>query len=135
MSLKEIPIAQVLTTPYNLMNADNCFGFYDWFCADKSLERRAKSMFSKFKKISNSKKINKETSYLWFKNNYPCDGKLYDDFRISDCATGDVIYTVTPAEGYTETFGRSSVWGKENNFEKPLAEGTWQDIVTWFMKE
>lgn len=62
---------------------DSCFGFYDWFCADKTLEKRAKSLLSKLKFLVKEKLVNPDTNYVWFKNNCPCSGSLYDDMRIS----------------------------------------------------
>ena len=71
--------------------------------------------------------------YVFFKNNSPCFGKLYDDFRFCDMETGDVIYTICPAVGYTETFGQSEVWGKENDFEEAIVAGTWNDVLFFFL--
>jgi hypothetical protein len=123
------PISKILENNTDFLSDNNCFGFFDWFCNDSALERRAKSLFNNFKKIANSPKINKDTMYLWFKNNCPCIGNLYDDFRISDLSTGNVIFTVTPSSSHNET---AEVWGKENNFKSPLITGTYQDIITWF---
>ena len=45
-------------------------------------------------------------------------GPLYDDFRICDLETGNVIYTVVPSYN-----GQSEVWGSANDFKEPLFEG------------
>jgi hypothetical protein len=107
-------------------------GWYDWFCDDKSLMNKTKSLTSRLKRIVNSAKVNQDTMYVFFKNNCPLYGSLYDDFRICDITTGDVIYTITPSSGHKDIKGRSSVSGKENDFQYPLAEGTWEDIVRYF---
>lgn len=72
-------------------------GWYDWFCRDSSLRNKTYKLTAKLKKIINSEKINQDTMYVFFKNNCPCNGSLYDDFRICDRETGDVIFTVVPS--------------------------------------
>ena len=56
-------------------------------------------------------------------------GSLYDDFRICDIETGNVVFTVTP---YRIIRGRnrwdavvtvSELWGRSNGFKQPLKEG------------
>ena len=54
---------------------------------------------------------------------------LYDDFRICDLKTGDVQYTITPK--YTVT-GTAQVWGVDNDFDKPLVDGSWNDVKAFF---
>lgn len=107
-------------------------GWFDWFCKDESLARRLKRMAPKVKKIARSKKIDIDKMYVWFKNNCPFDGKLYDDFRIADIETGDTVYCITPHSGHKVDEGRSDVWGKENNFNSALVEGTWKDVLKFF---
>ena len=107
-------------------------GWYDWFCKDSSLRNKTYSLTAKLKQIVASPKVNQDTMYVFFKNNYPCVGKLYDDFRICDMVTGDVVYTICPAVGYTKTFGQSEVWGKENDFKEALVAGTWNDVLFFF---
>ena len=107
-------------------------GWYDWFCKDESLGPKTKRLAVKVKQIMKSPKINCETSYVWFKNNCPMNGRLYDDFRIADKETGDVIYTIIPSNGHTHMKGEASVWGKENNWKEPLAKGTWKDVKKFF---
>jgi len=108
-------------------------GWYDWFCKDSSLVNKTKSLYAKVIKISKSSKINLDTMYVFFKNNSPMNGSLYDDFRICDLVTGDVIYTVVPSSGHVSNNGKGEVWGKENNFDAELFKGTWKEIVNWFL--
>jgi len=115
----------------------SCWGFYDWFCSDKGLENRSKKLVSKLKKVLKANQIGKKfdlnNTYTFFINNCPCVGKLYDDFRICDMKTGDVLYTIIPASGFNSEFGRSEVWGKDNDFHGSLCEGTWEDVLKYFM--
>lgn len=130
----EVSITKVLENPDLLLNS-HCNGFYDWFCKESSLPNKAKTLLAKFKKIANSKRINKDYSYLWFKNNCPMDGSLYDDFRISDIESGDVIFTVIPKSGHKSKNGIGEVWGRENGFDGPLFQGSWKEIIEWFNKD
>ncbi len=108
-------------------------GWYDWFCKDESLARKTKSLFGKLKQVINSPKIGSlEDKYVFFKNNCPMDGSLYDDFRICDKKTGDVIFTITPKSGHRSLKGAGEVWGRENKFEGPLFSGSWLEIKNWF---
>ena len=84
----------------------SCCNFYDWFCADSALKRKAPGLLSKAKKLveANKKsgllKINGECE-VFFKNNCPCygDGKLYDSFSITSNDDG-VICWVAPRNPY-----------------------------------
>jgi len=109
-------------------------GWYDWFCKDSSLKRKTEVLTQKLLQIISSSKINLDTMYCFFKNNYPLYGTLYDDFRICDRETGFVLYTVIPKSGYTKNKGASEVWGKENCFKEPLVKGSWKDVISFFLK-
>lgn len=107
-------------------------GWYDWFCRESSLQAKTRKLAGKLRVIANSSKIDKQTMYVWFKNNCPCDGSLYDDFRIADLATGDTIYCIVPSCGHRSTKGQASVWGRENGFSEALVEGKWKDVKAFF---
>jgi hypothetical protein len=80
-------------------------GWYDWFCDGSALKDKLDNLFPKVKQIANSKKIDMDRMYVFFKNNCPCAGALYDDFRFCDLKTGDVIYTIIPASGHESSWG------------------------------
>jgi hypothetical protein len=107
-------------------------GWYDWFCKDERLASRLKRLAPKVKKIAKSSKINPETTYVWFKNNCPMIGSLYDDFRIADLTTGNTLYCVIPSSGHNIKKGQSEVWGPANNFDGPLVAGSWADVLKFF---
>jgi len=107
--------------------------WYDWFCRDSSLERKGKALLKKLKMIASSKKFNNDKCYVFFKNNCPCVGNLFDDFRICDKETGDVLYCVVPKSGYKRDNGRAQVFGVDNDFREPIVEGTWREVKAWFL--
>jgi hypothetical protein len=104
-------------------------GWYDWFCRDTSLARKTDILGKKAVQLAASDKINVETMYVWFKNNCPMGGPLYDDLRFADLETGDVVYTVIPKCSHS---GKAEVWGHENDFDGPLVKGTWRDVKEFF---
>lgn len=107
-------------------------GWYDWFCKDTSLAAKTAKLGKKVIQLMKSGKIDPVNNYVWFKNNCPMNGSLYDDIRFADGKTGDVIYTIIPSNGHNANKGRAEVWGRENNFASPLVEGTWKDVKKFF---
>lgn len=107
-------------------------GWYDWFCRSESLAAKTHKLAPKVKRIARSSKVNIETMYVFFKNNCPVSGSLYDDFRICDMETGDVIWTIIPKCGHKIANGRAELWGRENDFAEPILTGTMQDIYAYF---
>jgi hypothetical protein len=71
--------------------------WYDWFCTDKQLPKRAKRLaqilayFVAREKMDDAYLANK---YVFFKNNAPCVGKLYDQLSICEKGTGKVLYCI-----------------------------------------
>ena len=110
-------------------------GWFDWFCKDTSLRNKTYKLTGYLKQIVKSKKIDVKNNYVFFKNNCPLNGSLYDDFRICDPKNGDVIYTITPRSGHKNHNGKGSVWGRENEFKEALFEGSWSEIKRWFLME
>ena len=113
---------------YNVMDL-----WYDWFCKDSFLERKGKDLLKKLKMIAPSKKFDNDKCYVFFKNNCPLHGSLYDDFRICDKENGNVLYCVVPKSGYKRDNGLAQLYGVDNDFQKPLVEGTWRDVKAWFL--
>ena len=89
---------------------NTCFNFYDWFCKDSALERKANILFPKVKKFIESTRVDILDTYVFFKNNCPVNGPLYDDFRI--CDENGVLFTVIPKCGHS---GKAEIWGKNDS--------------------
>lgn len=107
-------------------------GWYDWFCKDSSLKNKTQLLGKKVIQISKSKKVDVDKNYVFFKNNCPVNGSLYDDFRICSMEEGEVIYTIVPRSGHKRYNNRAEVWGRENDFKEPLITGTWKDVKAFF---
>ena len=87
---------------------NTCFNFYDWFCKDSALERKANILFPKVLRfLEEYSEIDILSTYVFFKNNCPINGPLYDDFRI--CNEDEVLFTVIPKCGHS---GKAEIWGK-----------------------
>ncbi len=138
---KNMTIREYLEAFNNNEFDDNSFetqvraGWYDWFCKRTSLRNKTYTLTGKLKQLLKSDKINQDTMYVFFKNNCPLNGILYDDFRICDMETRDVIYTVTPKSGHDSERGKAYLYGRENDFEGPIVEGTWKDIKEYFLRK
>jgi hypothetical protein len=94
------------------------YGFYDWFCKDSSLRIRGERLMPKvIKFLKTQPTIDPEKHYVFFKNNCPMSGPTYDDFRICDLESGDVVFTVIPKCTHSE---KAEIWGRENSFAEAL---------------
>ena len=109
-------------------------GWYDWFCKDSSLRNKTYRMGSIIKQIKDGGKINLDESYVFFKNNCPVNGPLYDDFRICNIETGDVQFTICINACWYDK--RYTVFGRtpDGTFhsEEPLFEtDSSRELVKW----
>jgi len=108
-------------------------GWYDWFCKDSSLANKTKRMGNIIKQFKDGGKIDLDLHYVWFKNNCPLGGPLYDDFRIANIDTNETIYVVRISSLKEEY--RYKVYEKLNNFKKALFKANLTRKVTdWINK-
>ena len=93
-------------------------GWYDWFCKNESLGKKTYRMGNIVRRIKSGGKVDLDNWYVWFKNNCPFNGPLYDDFRFADLKTGEVQFTIQINCCWNKE--RYVVYGRQNDFEKPL---------------
>jgi hypothetical protein len=105
-------------------------GWYDWFCKDTALAAKTRKLGNVVMKLQHAGKVDLDKMYVFFKNNCPMKGPLYDDFRICSIETGNVLFTVqnnSPWEINTWT-----VYGALNEFKEPLYKtDTVSDLIGW----
>ena len=109
-------------------------GWYDWFCKDSSLATKTKKMGNIIKHVKRGGKVDIENWYVWFKNNCPLNGPLYDDFRFADLETGNVMFTIQIDCCWNKS--RYAVYGRtpdgEFHSDEPLFEtDSSRELVKW----
>lgn len=110
--------------------------WYDYFCKASSLVNKGRVLIRKLKKIyklnelSGRKYFDPNKTYVFFKNNCPFCGNLYDDFRICDLETKEVIFTIQ-VNRYDQKHS-AELWGQPNNFEGAILEGSIKDVYNYF---
>ena len=109
-------------------------GWYDWFCKDSSLTNKTKKMGNIVRQVKRGGKVNLDDWYVWFKNNCPLNGPLYDDFRFASLETGDVQFTIQINCCWNKH--RYAVYGRtpdgEGHWDEPLFESdSLKNLVKW----
>ena len=109
-------------------------GWYDWFCKDSSLANKTKKMGNIVRQVKRGGKVKLDDWYVWFKNNCPLNGPLYDDFRFASLETGDVQFTIQINCCWNKH--RYAVYGRtpdgEGHWDEPLFESdSLKDLVKW----
>lgn len=105
-------------------------GWYDWFCKTESLRNKTYKMGKIVKQVKDGGKVDLDKNYVWFKNNCPCVGPLYDDFRFANLETDDVQLTIAIDDKRSEH--KYEVWGRKNNFDGPIiCFDNSRDLVKW----
>ena len=89
-------------------------GWYDWFCRDSSLRSKTYKLGKIINRIRDGGKVNLDTTYVFFKNNCPMVGPLYDDFRLCSLENGNVLFTITIDSPHDPDF-KYTVFGHDKN--------------------
>lgn len=109
-------------------------GWYDWWCRNSELPRKTQMLGRKVTSIKDSKRFDKTKVYVFFKNNCPVVGPLYDQFSICDLATGDVLFCIQHLERGSHGCERAhwEVYDATAGFSDPVVNGTWNDVKRYF---
>ncbi len=108
-------------------------GWFDWFCRDTSLANKTKKMGNIIKQIKTGGKVDLETSYVWFKNNCPLNGPLYDDFRIADMETNNNLLVIQIDCAWNDS--KYTVYERLDGFDKPAFKtNSSRELVKWLNK-
>ena len=101
----------------------HCNDFYDWFCKDESLENRANKLKGLAKRLVARFSLDPNRVYVFFKNNCPMSGPLYDSLSICD-VDGGVILWATPKSGHN---GKAELYIAKDN--KEISADTFTEIL------
>ena len=111
-------------------------GWYDWWTNDRYLPGKTAKMGKIINQIRPGGKVDLDKNYVWFKNNFPMKGNLYDDFRFASSDTGDVQLTTQIGSPWSTR--RFSVYGRtpknpKGSWDKPLFEtDSIKDLINWY---
>lgn len=75
--------------------------FYDWFCTDSGLNSRSKNLIPKVNFVFKTLGLDESQYKVFFKNNCPVYGELYDSFAI-DSLDDKVRIWVAPKLGFSK---------------------------------
>jgi len=120
-------IRELINKP-ELIEEDRCNFFYDWFCNDKSLKNRALAFLPKLKFLVKEEIIDPDKMYVWFKNNCPVNGTLYDDMRFSTLEGKHFIGGLCPRTGHTAIKDKCTFWSLTTYENGSIIE---KDFIDW----
>lgn len=104
-------------------------GWYDWFCSDKALASRLRSLAPKVLaliRFLDENGVDIDKLYVFFKNNCPMVGGTYDSFSFCDRETGDVCFWFSPV--------RKEIASRKDDFHGVTFE-SWRAAYEWFCSE
>jgi len=121
-------INHILAHP-EFLNHDKCWCFWDWFCDDKALERRAKACLTKLAFLIKEKIIDGDNHYFWLKNNCPMSGSLYDDIRINTLdGDSNFLGGFCPKTGHLNVENKAAVWILPKGTLKEFTYKNWAEL-------
>ena len=111
---------------------EDSYFFYDWFCSEKALKIKSKLLMTKAEKVMNKLGLDPEKHYVFFKNNCPMSGKLFDSFSICDIEKRNVVIWCAPALGYSNKEGMAELVDFREPADNEMKAKT---ITAWSWKE
>lgn len=111
---------------------NDSYFFFDWFCSEKALKIKSKLLMTKAEKVMSKLGLDPETHRVFFKNNCPAQGKLYDSFSIcTNDEASDVVIWCASSLGYTKMSGKAELV----DFREKDVEGQAKSIIANSWKE
>ena len=109
--------------------------FWDWFCSEKALKIKSKLLMTKAAKVMSKLGLDPETHRVFFKNNCPGQGKLYDSFSIcTNDEANDVVIWCTPSSGHKSVEGQAElvdfrIKTEEVHNGKSIVANSWKELT------
>ena len=97
-------------------NTQVAAGWYDWFCKTDALAKKTATLGSIVEKLADGGKVDLDGTNVWFKNNCPLVGPLYDDIRISDDEGN--LFVISIADAREDL--RYTVYSYLNDYAAPV---------------
>lgn len=112
-------------------------GWYDWFCKSNELRDKTYKLAPKVLEIMDSPKLDKNKTYVFFKNNCPCVGPLYDQFSICDIETGEVLFCCQYLNRGSHGCKTAhwDIYSADYSWREPVVSGTWSKCKKWFYED
>lgn len=112
-------------------------GWYDWFCDTTELAGKTRKLYLHVIEVLATKKMlgmDLKKVYVWFKNNCPMAGDLYDDIRFSDIETGENIIVIVPHSGHESdadapASAHGTAFSNDGSFVHEAYIGTWKGLI------
>lgn len=117
-------------------------GWYDWFCSTEELAPKTRELYMRVIEVLATKKMlgmDLTKVYVWFKNNCPMAGELYDDIRFSSLETGDNLLVIVPHSGHASeqdapAQAHGTAFSDDGTFVHSAYIGTWKGLIHFLNK-
>lgn len=115
--------------------------FWDWFCSPKALKIKSKLLMTKAEKVISKLGLDPEKHRVFFKNNCPMNGRLYDSFSIcTNDEANDVVIWCTPCNGHKSVEGQAElvdfrIKTEEEHNGRTIKANSWKELTNKLVDE